>query len=208
MRNLLRFFFPFSSIERKKSLAGKKIDLSFVRKKDLSLFFSMWEQQDIRDEEFLPISEHLFQKKFTETGFWSENFGVMLIYSKDHNCIGAIGFHKKALEALTLTYVVDRKFTDDSVLEIMKESISLFSSFLFSTKTFERLQLFVPDYQKLFITIAQRSSFSFEGIFRRALFKNGKYLDVCVYSLLREEWEENDKNIRSPFKTRRNGACI
>ena len=49
------------------------------------------------------------------------------------------------------------------------------------------LQLAIPDYHRASIAVAQKSGYKFEGIARGATFNKGQYVDLCIYSMLREE---------------------
>ncbi|NGX43948.1 MAG: hypothetical protein K1060chlam3_00105, partial [Candidatus Anoxychlamydiales bacterium] len=89
------------------------------------------------------------------------------------------------LDAQELKYIIfDEKNRGKG---FMKEALKVFSSFLFSNRKINRLQLAIPDYHRASIAVAQKCGYIFEGIAREAIFSNGKYLDVCIYSLLRKE---------------------
>ncbi len=77
----------------------------------------------------------------------------------------------------------------------MSEALNLFSIYLFATRKVYRLQLAIPDYHRASIAIAQKCGYTFEGIIRQAMFARGKYIDLCLYSLLRTEC----KNIERLF---------
>ena len=142
------------------------------------------------------VSFPSFVKRFDESGFYTESEGMFLIV-REEKVIGMICFKKdESLGSLSLTFF---NFSlEDRKKGYVKEAISLLSKYLFATQKVQRLQILVPDYFKVASHIAQSAGYQFEGIARSAYFHRGKYLDLCIYSLLRSECKEIEK-IYHPF---------
>jgi len=168
-------------------LEGKKLHLRTVKEGDLlelfSYFDSIWMKGDYLSSELL--SEHQFRLEFFETGFWSEEKGTLLVV-KEEKAVGAVWFERHMFfDCLDLHFYI---FCDeDRGKGLMKEALSLFTSYLFAVKKVERLQISVPGYSKSALRIAQKCGFQFEGIARSAVFHGGAHLDLCIYSLLRSD---------------------
>ncbi|MBM3183974.1 MAG: GNAT family N-acetyltransferase [Chlamydiae bacterium] len=166
-------------------IEGKGFVLRAVRSSDLEELFEL-----VRREELLKSvhSEPKFQQKFNNTGFWEETEGAVLILKKKR-IAGLIEYHQATpFEGLALTFCVFKE--QDRSVGLMSAALSLFSLSLFEMKKIERLQLFIPDYNKAAIRVAQKCLFQFEGIARRALFHRGAFRDLCLYALLRREVEK------------------
>jgi RimJ/RimL family protein N-acetyltransferase len=158
-------------------LLGKNIILRCVTDgdlKDLHLGIpSLW------------FSEHKLRLQFYETAFWSDEMGMMLLV-RDEKPIGAIWFTRSDLfSALNLHFAHFKEET--KAKGYMKEALSLFSRHLFHVKPVDRLQLLIPNQNLAAIQLARSGSYQFEGILRSALFSEGAFCDICLYSLLRKE---------------------
>jgi len=169
-------------------IEGRNVKIRPIKTAELDQFFSILELAQMQNE-FFPFdieSEYNFKKEYQSTGFWQEDKGLALILNLKNEIIGMISYIKSIfLDALELKYIIfDEK---NRVKGFMKESLNVFSLFLFSNRKINRLQLAIPDYHRASIAVAQKCGYIFEGIAREAIFSNGKYLDVCIYSLLRKE---------------------
>lgn len=173
---------------------GKKIKLRLVKEKDLPKLLPLLEKTACRSEGFLDNlePEHVLCSKWKENGFWQDSLGMMLIVDKKDNIVGALSFRKSDLyNYIDVKYIIFDE--EDRGKGYMKEALSLFSAYLFSTKETNRLQLAIPDYHRASIAVAQKCGYKFEGISRGASFSKGKYIDMCIYSTLREECKNIDK---------------
>jgi len=173
--------------KEKMMINGKDITLRPLQEQDLSVFFSLLGSLPLISEFIFKdlISEFKFKKEFEKTGFWEDEKGIIAIL-KDDKIVGAIFFEPcYPMEALELRFCIfDEK---DRGQGYMQQGLKLFSAYLFATKKIQRLQLFIPDYHKASIAVSKKCGFIFEGIARRALFFKGKYIDLCMYSQLRDE---------------------
>lgn len=169
-------------------IEGRNIKIRPLKDKEIDYFFSLLEIAALKNE-FFPFnieSEYIFKKQYQKTGFWQENEGIALISNLDDEIIGMITYIKSYfLEAYELKYIIFEE--KNRAKGYMKESLTLFSSFLFENRKINRLHLAIPDYHRASIAVAQKCGYTFEGIAREAIFSKGKYLDVCIYSLLRRE---------------------
>ena len=63
----------------------------------------------------------------------------------------------------------------------------------FETLNLNRVQLYVYDQNRWAIRAYEKVGFVHEGRKRQALFKNGKYQDILIMSVLREEWKKDEE---------------
>ncbi len=176
-------------------IEGKITHLRTVKEKDLEELYAHFDSLRVRGE-YLPaslLSEKQFKKEFEETGLWTGDRGTILLTApNDNRIIGAIWFERAELfDCLSLRFLIFRE--NERGIGIMSDALDLFCSYLFSTKKVQRLQIAVPDYLKPAIRVAQKCGFQFEGIARESLFHKGRYLDLCLYSLLRNECKNLEK---------------
>ena len=171
-------------------IKGEKINLRVVREKDLPILFDRWSDIENRGEYF-PIflsSEPKFYDEFKETGFWTDQFGRLLIVDKEDDAIFGMIFYFKSVpyfDALEIGYILFD--TSRRGKGLMSEALTLITRFLFETKTIRRLQLTVCVGNTASKKVAEKCGFQFEGIARQAVFIKGRYLDMEWFSLLRED---------------------
>ena len=71
------------------------------------------------------------------------------------------------------------------------EAVKLFVDFLFLLQTIQRIQATTDNRNKASQRVLEKSGFAKEGTMRKALFMKGDYVDITLFSILREEWKEN-----------------
>lgn len=170
-------------------LTGKKIALRLVKEKDLDMLYEFHSDVSNRGDYF-PLevkSQPNFIKQFTETGFWTEDYGRLLIQNDFHEVLGSIWYFKSIsyFNALEVGYII---YNDTHRNKgIMTEALRLFSDYLFKIKTINRLELRIFPDNKASEGVAKKCGFQFEGLSRKAVFHHGHHKDINVFSLLRSE---------------------
>lgn len=172
-------------------LRGDVIQLRPVREADLDALFTFLTDICNRGDYF-PISirsESWLRKQFQDTGFWSDDRGLLLIENSAAAIIGHIEFFKPVayLDGLELSYVIyelaERRKGATS------EAVRLLTKYLFDTKKANRLQLIIHPENTASRRVAEKNGFAHEGTMRGAWYHRGQYHDVEVYALLRREFE-------------------
>lgn len=112
---------------------------------------------------------------------------------KNKKVIGSFKVHNmknRAVESREIGYVLSKAYWGQG---IMCEVIETMLSYLFTKTKIELITVKHFDYNQKSQSVINKSGFKYEGRLRKAG-KNGdgKVFDSCVYSLLKEEWE--DKN--------------
>ncbi|BBB91930.1 MAG TPA: GNAT family protein [Methylomusa anaerophila] len=170
-------------------IEGKNINLRTVTENDLTELFALASRLREMGEfwSVLLPSEPNLKKEFAETGFWSKNFGKMLITDKTNTIIGEISYFKNAHYrcGYEIGYQLFREETRGK--GTMTEALSLFSSYLFALYPIPRLQITCMAGNIASSRVAEKCGFKHEGTLRKATFNRGQYHDLELFSLLREE---------------------
>lgn len=144
---------------------GEKITLRLVKEQDLEELYLKLFNLNLRGKYFpLTLSSHTqFKKQFSETGFWSEDFGRFLIFDKKELLVGSIYYFKTAIysDSLELGYLLFDKMNYGK--GYMTEALELMVDYLFSTKTMNRIQLRIAPENEPSIKLALKAGFQFDG---------------------------------------------
>ena len=169
-------------------IIGTKIRIRLVKHNDLKELIPLLQASVYKFDGFIDKlePEHILYEKFQQKGFWEETSGMMLIVDRKENILGALIYKSSDLyQSIDIKYAIFDE--EDRGQGFMKEALSLFSAYLFSTKQANRLQLSIPNYHRASIAVGQKCGYVFEGIARGASFNRGKYIDLCIYAMIREE---------------------
>jgi RimJ/RimL family protein N-acetyltransferase len=173
-------------------LKGESVILRPVHQTDLQRLYEF--HQDIANRgPYFPIGvmpEPIFQAKFSETGFWQEDDGMLLIVDGDDTIIGHVEFFRtvRYLDELELSYHIYSK--NHSGKGIATEAVELMSGYLFDRKKQNRIRLIIHPDNSASKRVAEKCGYRFEGTNRGAWFHKGRNHDVDVYALLRDEFYE------------------
>ena len=171
-------------------IEGRHIKIRAFEERDIEVIFNLFQKSVIKAEIYISEFESKVKLKelFLKNGLIDENIAYFIIANLQDEIIGLIYFKKPLAHlALDIGFIIFEE--KNRAKGYMKESLKLFSRYIFSTRNINRLQLSIPDYNRAAIAVAQGCNFSFEGIAKQALFFKGELLDLCVYSLLRKDVE-------------------
>ncbi|MFZ5352100.1 MAG: GNAT family N-acetyltransferase [Bacillota bacterium] len=170
-------------------LKGKKVILRTIRESDLDEFFSLDTDISERGEydAYFIHSEPRFKSDFRETGFWKEDFGTMLVTSIDGRTLGIISYFKglKYAEGFEIGYKIFKR--EDRGKGYMTEALKLFTSFMFANRPIARMSVNMLTENIASRKLAEKCGYKHEGIMRKAVFCRGRYYDLNLMSILREE---------------------
>jgi RimJ/RimL family protein N-acetyltransferase len=178
-------------------LRGKKIVLRTFLEKDLDRFHEL--DVDIANRgEYYPMmitTEPGLKKWFHETGLWDDNFGRMLIVdiNDDDTILGYINYFKSVsyFSSLEIGYILfDNHLRGKGIIT---EALELFVEYLFSAKNINRLEIRTHPENQASQKVALKCGFVFEGKARGAVMNKDTYVDICEYSLLRNEYYQRKK---------------
>ncbi len=170
-------------------IRGKAIQLRTVRETDLDSLYALLIDIDNHGD-FVPLhipSESTFKRQFHDTGFWSEDDGRLLIVNASDEIVGSIWFFKsiRYFDGLEIGYTMFG--SQHRGQGIMTEALSLCTDYLFQSMKIHRVQLIIAEGNIASEKVAQKCGFTYEGTARQAMYQRGRYLDMKMYSLLRDE---------------------
>lgn len=165
---------------------GDLVSIRNVRERDLEALYAL--TVDLRDSgEYMPVSlvsESAFWKEFSETGFWANDSGKLVIETPSDGIVGEIGCFEVAhyLDGRELYY---RVFAGSRGRGYASEAVRLFLSFFFASTSMNRLQALTVDGNTVSEHILQKIGFQREGCLRQARWFKGGLVDLNVFSFLR-----------------------
>ena len=169
-------------------LTGTNVTLRPIREADLTFLYDV--HQDLSNRgDYFPLqltSESQFIKDFRDTGFLTPERGTLLII-RDDAIVGRVQYYPTVsyLGEIELGYhIFDRTQRGKG---IASEAIRLLARYLFDTRPVNRLRLIIHTDNAASRRVAEKCLFRHEGTSRRAWFHGGRFQDVEVYALLREE---------------------
>lgn len=171
-------------------LSGKNVLLKQVSESELDL---LWERHaDIEDRgPFFPIgviSRIRFRRLFEDSGFWSEQEGMLAITSPVGEIVGHIEFFStvKYLDELELSYQIYG--TQHRGKGIATEAVRLMTKYLFEKSKTNRIRLMIHPENKSSIRVAEKAGYHFEAVAKGIWYNRGRNHDLLTYALLREEF--------------------
>lgn len=170
-------------------LTGKKVDLRLIRSEDLQEMLGLMNDLSQKGD-YLGVElhhENKIQKYYSDSGYWENDFGRMLIIDKSGRLLGAVSFFKGVgdSEGYEIGCQIYRK--EDRGKGYATEAIKLFCAYIFELKPIQRLQICTAKENIAARRVAEKCGFVFEGTMRKAFFARGKYYDLDFLSMLREE---------------------
>ena len=172
-------------------IEGKTFKLRHVRRGDLSPLAAHINDLAVRGE-YLPmhiVSPAKMEKTFDDTKMSNDEHETLLIVDPQDQILGSITHFKSTpyFSALELGYhLFSVKHRGQG---IVTEAVQLLVSYLFNNKQVNRLEIRMDVRNEASAKVALRNGFRHEGVSRGANFVRGKFVDMAVYALLRQEWE-------------------
>jgi ribosomal-protein-alanine N-acetyltransferase len=171
-------------------LRGDHVMLRLVREDDLKPLFERLQDLSSRGD-YYPIgvgSEPAFVKEYRETGFWTPDYGVLVMVDHANRLVGRILYYSTVpyLDELEIGYHLFD--TAERGKGYTTEALQLLTKYLFATRQVNRLRLVIHGDNVASRRIADKCSYRHEGTNRGAWFHQGSHHDVEVYALLRTEF--------------------
>jgi RimJ/RimL family protein N-acetyltransferase len=174
---------------------GERIRARRVEKDDLSLFMA-W----INDPEvtkgltlFLPMGMWEEEDWFANLSKRPQTERPLVIEIPDGDDWRAIGnMNVFKIDAVARSAEVGIMLGDKSIWNqgYGTEAMRVLIKHCFATLNLNRVQLHVYDDNIWAVRAYEKVGFVHEGCKRQALYKHGKYKDVLIMSILRDEWEQ------------------
>lgn len=171
-------------------LIGKKVELAALRRSDLEALAGWWDDADVT--QFLEMGARPTREKDIES-FWrlaseSEDNVVFAIRAKNGHVVGTCGLY-------AISWVCRRAQFNILIGEkeawnkgYGTEAARLVLDYAFTKLNLESVQLGVNAENQRAIASYIRAGFVAEGTRRRFIYRNGRYYDMAVFSVLRDEY--------------------
>ena len=163
------------------------MNLRLVEKEDLPLFADWLNNSQIIGE-FNPIRQ--VSKAEIEKGYEKRSFEQteFIIEKKDGTKIGYIWhFAHPMTNVLEIgTFLIP----DERGKGYAPEATKIIVDYLFLSKNIVRIQAGTQAENIASQKSLEKCGFTKEGTHRKEMFNRGKWVDICIYSILREEWKE------------------
>ncbi len=170
-------------------LKGEKAIIRNIRSSDLEVLIQKWGDLSTRGEYF-PLNilnEATIKQRFQENGFWSEGSGHMAVTDTENHIVGVIFFFtpNPFLSYIEVGYILFD--TAERGKGYMSEALSLFSTFLLSSKQISKILLNIHPDNIGSRKVAEKNGFVSEGIDRKGVFMGGQYQDIERFTLCRDD---------------------
>lgn len=179
-------------------IKGKKVVLRTIMEKDLELVYQLI--CDINSKgpywHLIIPSDRDFKREFERTGHWGANEGRMLIMDYEEHYLGELLYFKGLDYQSGFEVGYELFHPSYGGKGYMSEALQLFCAYMFACYPINRLQVNVMKGNLGSRRVAEHCGFTYEGTMREATFHNGKYHDLELFSILRDECPPLSKLIR------------
>lgn len=170
-------------------LQGTGLHLRTVRESDLDDLHANLINLEHRGS-FFPLglqSEPVFRRKFEEDGFWGQDEGMLVMVDPAGRVVGEIEFYPIThyLTGYELSYLVFGP--DQAGRGFATEAVRLMTAYLFARLRIERVQLAIHPENEASRRVAQKAGYTLESLMRRCWFHRGRFHDLEIWSILRDE---------------------
>jgi RimJ/RimL family protein N-acetyltransferase len=167
-------------------LEGKTVNLRIVEKEDLPVLQEWWNSLEFSGI-YNPIDE---QRSKTDIEKQYEKLGSekawFLILKKDGNKIGFFAMGTGVF-GWQIGYVL---IPSERGKGYCTEAVRIVVDYLFLSKDIVRVQAGTFTDNVASQRVLEKSGFQREGTIRKGMLAWGKWVDLFIYSILREEWKE------------------
>lgn len=172
-------------------LKGKHINIRHVHKSDLDRLIPLMNDVHLRGD-FLPIgmtAPHAIESNFEKEGASPDERERLLVMDKNDRIVGML-WHFKSVPYFNAREIGYQLFdVEQRGKGLTSEAVMLLCDYLFQTRMINRLEIRMDTRNTASERVAQKCGFQKEGIARSAVFARGRHADMCLYALLRAEWE-------------------
>ncbi len=172
-------------------LVGRQISLRPVRRDEVERLHESTMDLESRGPWYpLPGTPLIkFEARFAESGFWAADEGVFTIVDQTDRLVGIVGWELLSgdLPDVEISYrLLDR---DDHGKGITTEAVGLLTGWLFDTGHMNRLRANVHVDNTASRRVVEKSGFTQEATARASWYSRGRWHDVAVYTITRDEFE-------------------
>ena len=170
-------------------LKGININLRAMEPEDISLIHEWLNNIEFqgRYTPFVQSSKEEMKQKYGEI---SEERKLFIIEKKDGSKIGIIVYFIVKGGPYNLLEIGYYMSLSERKKGYCTEAVELFVDYLFLKQAIQRIQATTDNRNKASQRVLEKAGFTREGMLRKMLFMKGDWVDVSMFSILREEWKE------------------
>ncbi|MGD9701017.1 MAG: GNAT family N-acetyltransferase [Acidimicrobiia bacterium] len=170
-------------------LRGNVIELRLVRESELGGLYELMSDLATRGPYFPSgvTSEPALRAAYAKNGFWGQDEGMLIMVNHGGDIVGEIEYFPIThyLQGFELSYQL---FGEQHAGQgYTTEAVSLLVGYLLGNKRVNRMQLNIHPENAASQRVAEKCGFTFEGMMRGCWFHQGRYHDLEIWSLLRDE---------------------
>ncbi len=177
-------------------LMGKKIDLCPVGPDDMEILQKGYNDPDIRDAMFMyfPLTDIGTQEKITKMVHEEQAINLMIIDKETKKPVGHIALVRPDWVSRMMTFYI--VLLDKTIWGkgLGTEATRLMVDYGFNMLNLNRIQLHVDAENESAKAVYKKIGFKHEGTLRQAMYKNNKYYDFWLMSILAEEYQKDQKS--------------
>jgi [ribosomal protein S5]-alanine N-acetyltransferase len=181
-------------------LIGRQISLRPLRSDDIKPLHDSTMDLETRGPWYplpgTPLAK--YEARFADSGFWSREEGAFAIVDRSDRMVGIVGWEQLNgdIPDMEISYrLLDQANRGKG---IVTEAVGLLCRWLFDTGQMNRLRANVHVDNKASRRVCEKSGFTPEATFRAAWYNRGRWHDVAVYTLTRDEFEERNDSAAAP----------
>ena len=173
---------------------GKKIRLREVRKEDADIINKLGNEEEvfINLSTRLPMPRPLQVEESWHSEYikeYGDDFVQFVIEKLDGTVIGKCGTGHIDWKNACVTIWIFIGKDENRSKGYGSEALSLFINFIFTEMNMNRVQLYVFGFNERAVTSYKKVGFVVEGVQKKELFRNGRYNDVYIMSILKREYD-------------------
>lgn len=171
-------------------LKGKKIYLRSVEKRDMSIFYSFCEEEEVRKydggHKIMPALERVMEY-FDE--ITNNRRNALSIINEKNVLVGYMTFKEKmdTINVYSIGITIGSRYWNRGY---GKDSINTLLDYLFMYRAAQRVELEVVDYNERAINCYKSCGFIIEGTKRKGYFYNGQYHNIYMMAILSDEYKK------------------
>ena len=175
-------------------LCGKKVDLCPVNPADIEIFKKGYNDPDVRDAMFMyfPLTTADMEKKIENMDNNEKAINFAIVDKETKQTVGHTALvHPDWVSRMMTFYIV---LLDKSTWGkgFGSEATQLVVDYAFNMLNLNRVQLHVNSENEAAKAVYKKIGFQYEGNLRQAMYKNNRYYDFWLMSILSEEYFKND----------------
>ena len=170
-------------------LEGNNINLRAMELDDISLIHEWLNNIEFQGR-YTPLIQRSKEEMKMRFGEISEDQKLFIIEKKDGTKIGIIFYFIIKGGPYNLLEIGYYMIFSERKQGYCTEAVKLFVDFLFLLQAIERIQATTDSRNKASQRVLEKAGFTKEGIIRKALFMKGDWVDISLFSILREDWKE------------------